>query len=81
MTLEKEMINMQSATLNTKVVLERIDSMEKELEFLKRDCIHVFKPSTKKIRTSLYGNIKGEDVTEESIERAKQSLFRNMEDI
>ena len=79
--IEKEMINMQTTTLNTNVVLERIDGMEKELEFLKRDFIHVFRPSTKKRRPSLYGSIKGKDVTEEMIKIVKQSLFRNLEDI
>ena len=72
---------MQMTTLNPRVVLERIDSMEKELEFLKRDFIQVFKPSTKKMNPSLYGSIKGEDVTEETIKGAKQSLFRSLEDI
>jgi len=68
-------------TLNTDIVLERIDSMEKELEFLKRDFIYVLKPLKKKVKASLYGSIKGKDVPEKTIERVKQSLFRNLEDI
>ena len=72
---------MQPAALNTKVVLGRIDSLEKELEFLKRDFIQALKPSKKEARASLYGSIKGRDVPEEKIERAKQSLFRNLEGI
>jgi len=35
----------------------------------------------KKLKPSLYGSIKGIDVKEEVIERAKKSLFRNLEDI
>jgi len=67
--------------LNTDIVLERIDSMEKELEFLKRDFICVLKPLKKKVKASLYGSIEGKDVPEKTIERVKQSLFRNLEDI
>ncbi len=63
------------------VVLERIDSMEKELEFLKRDFIHVLKTSRKKKKASLYGSIKGKPVLEKNIERAKHSLFRTLGDI
>ncbi|MEW6608483.1 MAG: hypothetical protein AB1414_13740 [bacterium] len=62
-------------------VLSRVDNMERDLEILKRDFILVFKPSTKKTKPSLYGSIKGGDVTEEAIEKAKQSLFRNLKDI
>ena len=77
----KGMIGMQSTTSNTNLVLERIDSMEKELEFLKRDFIYVLKPSKRKMQSSLYGSIKGKDVSGEAIEKAKQSLFRHLEDI
>jgi len=59
----------------------RIDSMEKELEFLKRDFFHVLKPSKKKVKPSLFGSVKGGDISEETIEQAKQSLFRKLEDI
>ncbi|MEW6104177.1 MAG: hypothetical protein AB1630_10290 [bacterium] len=64
--------------LTRRSVLSRVDNMERKLEFLKRDFIRVFKPQTKKTKPSLYGSIKGGDITEEAIEEAKQSLFRNL---
>ncbi|MEW6007825.1 MAG: hypothetical protein AB1595_06755 [bacterium] len=45
--------------LTRRGVLSRVDNMERELEFLKRDFIRVFKPQTKKTKPSLYGSIKG----------------------
>jgi len=48
---------------------------------LKRDIIKWIEPFEKESRTSLYGSVKGGDITEEMIDEAKQALFRDLEDI
>ena len=65
--------------LNTMVVLKQIDVLERELVRLKRDILHdlVVREKPKKLQPSLFGSIKGGDVTEEMIEESKHNLFRN----
>lgn len=68
-------------TGENKGILERIKSLERDLEFLKRDLI-LSSPSTGiKPKTSLFGSVQGEDITEETIEEAKKSLFRDLKGI
>jgi len=67
--------------LNTEVILERVSDIERTLELLKRDIIKGIEPSEEKKRISLFGSVRGGDITEEMIDEAKRSLFRNLEDI
>ena len=48
---------------------------------MKRDIIKGIEPSEEKKRISLFGSVRGGDITEEMIDEAKRSLFRNLEDI
>ena len=66
-----------------KVILKRVDSLGREMERLKRDLIHSLatQPQGRKIKTSLFGSVKGGDVTEETIEAVKHALFRPLEDL
>lgn len=45
------------------------------------DIIKGIEPFEKDGRISLYGSVKGGDITEEMIDEAKRSLFRDLEDI
>jgi hypothetical protein len=66
--------------LSTTKVLKQIDVLERELVRLKRDILHglVVKERPKKLKTSLFGSVKGGDITEEMIEESKRKLFRNL---
>ena len=61
-------------------VLDKIDGMERDLAKLKRDVIHdlVVIRTQRKVKPSLFGSVKGGDVTEKMIQESKQNLFRNM---
>lgn len=72
---------MSKATSEAEVILERIEEIQRELELLKRDLIRNIKPHERKKTASLYGSVKGVDITEEMIEEAKKSLFRDLEDL
>ncbi len=72
---------MSRTGLDTKVLMERIRAIERELEFLKRELIRDTKLTRHKRASSLYGSVKGGDITEEMIEQAKRSLFRDLEDL
>ena len=63
-------------------VLKRVDSLEREIEHLKRDLLRSVGASrrTQEIKPTLFGSVHGGDVTEEMIEQSKQSLFRSFED-
>ncbi len=65
------------------VVLKKIDGIERELAKLKRDIIHslIIKESVKKAKETLFGSIKGGDVTEKIIEESQRNLFRNLKDL
>ena len=72
---------MRNRKLDTEVILERVSDMERTLEFLKRDIIKGLEPSEKKTKMSLFGSVKAGEITEEMIDEAKRSLFRDLEDI
>ncbi len=72
---------MRQRKLDTEIILERVDDIEKTLEFLKRDIIKGIELFEKEARISLYGSVKGGDITEEMIDGAKRTLFRDLEDI
>jgi hypothetical protein len=69
--------------LDTTMVLKQIDILERELVRLKRDILHslVVRKKPKKLKPSLFGSVRGGDVTEEMIEESKYKLFRNLVDI
>lgn len=69
--------------LNTEKVLKRIDILEQELIRLKKEVLHGLagREKTKKIKPSLFGSVKGGDITEEMIEQSKHNLFRRLADI
>ena len=71
---------MRNRKLNAEVILERVSDIERTLEFLKRDIIKGIEPSEEK-KISLFGSVKGGDITEEMIDEAKRSLFGDLEDI
>jgi len=64
-------------------LLERVDALGREIEHLKRDILRSFttRPQEQKEKPSLFGSVQGGDVTEQMIENAKQTLFRNLEDL
>ena len=72
---------MSKVLLDSERFLERIDNTQRQLELLKRELMRSIQPIKKRIKSSLYGSVKGGDVTEEMIEEAKRSLFRDMRDI
>ena len=63
--------------------LRKIDGMEREIATLRRDIIHglIVKEGPKRRKPSLFGSIKGGDVTERMIEESKRNLFRHMNDL
>jgi len=67
--------------IKTKEVLKRIGDLEREIEYIKRDLMHLRLEEKPKQKPSLFGSVRGGDVTEEMIEEAKKDLFRELEDI
>lgn len=67
----------------TDTVLKQIDVLEQELAKLKKDIIHSLaaKEKSKKKKPSLFGSVKGEDITEAIIAESKRNLFRNLPDV
>jgi hypothetical protein len=65
-------------------LLWRVHRLEQELEHLKRDLLRqLAAPSMIPFAgpPSLFGSVRGEDVPEEIIEEAKQSLCRDLKDL
>jgi len=67
--------------IETKEVLKRIGDLEREIEYIKRDLMHLRLEEKTKQKPSLFGSVRGGDITEEMIEEAKKDLFRELEDI
>ena len=65
--------------INTIEVLKRIENLEREAEYIKRDLLHIEEKQT--MKPSLFGSVSGGDITCGMIEKAKQDLFRELEDI
>jgi ribosomal protein L9 len=59
--------------------LKRVEELRKELEYLKRELVHIIESPGEK--PSLFGSVSAGDITEEMIEEAKKSLFRELEDL
>lgn len=64
---------------DSKNFLKKLGEIQRELEYMKRDLIHIEEKSAKK--ASLFGSVKGEDISDEMIEKAKKELFRETGDI
>jgi predicted TPR repeat methyltransferase len=65
-------------------LLGRVRRLETELEHLRRDLLHRLGPATGPSATalpSLFGKLRGGDVTEDMLEEAKRGLFRNLTDV
>jgi len=67
--------------MEVKEVLKRIGVLERELEYIKRDLMHLRLEEKPKQKPSLFGSVCGGDITDEMIEDAKKDLFRELEDI
>ena len=72
-----------SRKANTTIALKHIDALEHELIRLKRDILHglTVRKRPKKIKPSLFGSVRGGDVTDEMINEIKKNLFRKLTDI
>jgi hypothetical protein len=68
---------------NNTVVLKKIDGIERELAKLKRDVIHnlVASGTLRKMKPSLFGSVRGGDVTEKMIQESKHNLFRKLNNL
>ena len=69
--------------LNTSIALKHLDVLERELTRLKRDILQglTVRKKSKKIKPSLFGSVRGGDVTDEMINESKKNLFRKLTDI
>ena len=66
--------------IKTKDVLKRIGGLEREIEYIRRDLMHL--KEKMKQKPSLFGSVRSGDITEEMIEEAKKNLFRGeLEDV
>lgn len=71
-----------STEISFEKLIRRVDALESEIERLKRDLFHslVTQSQQNKVK-SLFGSVRGGDVTENMVNEAKRSLFRNLEDL
>ena len=65
--------------VQTSVVLKRVGDLEREIDYLKRDLMHLGAKTVQK--PSLFGSVSGGDITDEMVEEVKKNLFREAEDI
>ena len=56
--------------IKTEGVLKRIRDLEREIEYLKRDLMHLEEKTIQK--PSLFGSVRGGDITEEMIEKGEK---------
>jgi len=64
--------------------LHRLDRLEQELEQLKRDLLRQLVAGTASqyvAKPSLFGSVKGGDITDEMIEDSKENLFKHLKDL
>jgi len=69
--------------LNQQTILERVNTLEREMEYLKRDILRQWTASPRAVRRkpSLFGSVQAGDITEEMIEDSRKSIFRTTLDI
>jgi hypothetical protein len=65
--------------MSSSEILKRIETLRREIEYLKRDLIQTVGKG--KPKPSLFGSVRAGDITDEMIGEAKKSLFRELEDI
>ena len=72
-----------SDTSNVLTVLKKIDILERELINIKREILHsmVGRVKPAMLKPSLFGSVKGGDITEEMIDESKKKLFRNVANV
>ena len=64
--------------------LRRVNRIEQELEHLKRDLLQQLAAHPAALfagKPSLFGCVRGGDISEEVIEEAKRGLFRDLKDL
>ena len=69
--------------LNQQTILKRVNTLEREMEYLKRDILRQWTASPHVVRRkpSLFGSVQSGDITEEMIDDARKSIFRPTLDI
>ena len=65
---------------NPLTLLKRIQKIEKDVQLLKREILNQHQPNRKPSKNSLFGSVKGGDITSEMVEEGKRSLFRDLKD-
>ncbi|MEW6447659.1 MAG: hypothetical protein AB1426_06180 [Bacillota bacterium] len=65
------------------LLLKQINTLEREVERLKRNLLHNLTARTgrKKAKPSLFGSVRSGDIADEEIQKAKTALFRDLEDL
>jgi hypothetical protein len=65
------------------ILLKRIDALEREIEYLRRDLLRSLAMGAQIAleKPTLFGSVRGGDVTDEMIEESKRALFRSLEDL
>lgn len=65
------------ADVDLQRTLEQVDTLEREIERIKRDLLQSLRQDREDTDvSSLYGSVEGGDITEEMVDEAKRSLFR-----
>lgn len=64
-------------------VIKQVNVLERELARLKRDILHslVVEEQPKELKVSLFGSVRGGDVTEKMVKESQRNLFRHLKDI
>lgn len=65
------------------VLLKKVNNLEREIEELKRDIIRNLSLKVKKqkiIKRTLFGSVRGGDVTIQMIDEAKRRVLRDIDD-
>ena len=67
---------------NQSAILKKIDTLEQELLKLKKDFLHFSKKeASRKIKTTLFGCVRSNDISDKAIEESKHNLFREFSDL
>jgi len=64
-------------------LLQRVGTLAREIECLRRDLLRsrITEFQVRQPKPTLFGSVRGGDVTEEMIQEAKRALFRPLEDL
>jgi hypothetical protein len=75
--------NKMSKIHDQETLLQRIKTIEREMEQLKRDLLRSWNKTSYKNKTkqTLFGSVRGDDITPEMITDARKSLFRHLDDV